>query len=399
MTTLVIAQPQQIINIKKENEQNINTTIKKESFVGKWFFSLKAICIFTISFSVFGLLFSVLDQYDDIKLDPKLGKKVGTKIKDGTSLQSLEGNTAFLFALPILLPLFILVFLKAESFAEERSNEGRNRAGEMKKVINGKEVTRMVFSNWPWALGVTLATWICFITSFIVFFFYGIPRCKKENQNLNEGLVFSISKSACFLAFRLGIMQFILGLIIVMGSLSLWYLFYSAMPMSKRKKTNNYMDKKMKTSKKPRGITAGNKKQVSLSKTTESLPLPLTNKNQLKKSVKRTVNQSHKQATTAMQGAALREVAKAAQAKQQRQYQAATTLQGAVRQRQAREVAKAAQAKQQQQDQAATALQGAVRQRKAMKVAKAAQAQQQHLHTQKSPKTTTDLRKKKTPWR
>lgn len=200
----------------------VSNKIIQSGCVGDWFFALKAICACTIVFSGSALLFSFLDEYDE----------KGTKIKDGTSLESLK-EKSYLFGLPILFPLFVWFFFKADKFVAQRSNEGRNLSGRTTVVINGKKVTRMVFSNEYWAGGVTLLVWICFIGSFSVFFSFGIPRCKKKNQELNTGWMSVPIKHACDGAFTI-FGQIIIALIIVIGSGTLWYRFYSALPMPAR---------------------------------------------------------------------------------------------------------------------------------------------------------------------
>lgn len=218
---LIVQQEQPVEGVAVEN----NIRMEK-SFVGKWFFALRVVCICTFVFTVFALLFSFLNEYDE----------KGKKTKDGTTLESLEGATLFLFGLPIVFPLFVVFFFKAESFAEERFNRGRNRSGDTKSFINGKGVTRMVFGNWYWAGAVTISVWLCFIFSFSVFFSYGIPRCKKENKEFNEGWLALPSKFACEIAFRFGFVQFIIAVIIVVGTIALWYMFYWSMPMPERNK-------------------------------------------------------------------------------------------------------------------------------------------------------------------
>ena len=200
----------------------VSNKIIQSGFVGDWFFALQAICACTIVFSGSALLFSFLDEYDE----------KGTKIKDGTSLESFK-EKSYLFGLPILFPLFVWFFFKADKFAEQRANEGRNNRGRTVGVINGKQVTRMVFSNKYWAGGVTLLVWICFIGSFSVFFSFGIPRCKKENRELNTGWMSVPIKHACDGAFTI-FGQIIIALIIVIGSGTLWYRFSSALPMPDR---------------------------------------------------------------------------------------------------------------------------------------------------------------------
>jgi len=217
-------------SLKSENTNLLkseNTKLLK-SYVGRWFSSLRLICICTMLFSVFALLFSVLDEYNE----------QGEKTKDGSSFESLMGANGFVLALPIFFPLFVVLFMSAEGFANERANEGKNVAGVTVRTINGKQVRRMVFGNLWWALFVTLFTWLCFIGSFSVFYSFGIPRCKQENQDLNTGWSFLPSKAACGIAFKIGLVQFIIAAIIVIGSGVLWFRFYYSMPMTDRTNAN-----------------------------------------------------------------------------------------------------------------------------------------------------------------
>ena len=145
--SFVIAQPAQPLIIQQEQPVEEvaveNNRRMEKSFVGKWFFALRAVCICTFVFTVFALLFSFLNEYDE----------TGKKTKDGTTLKSLEGGILFMFGLPIVFPIFVVYFFTAESFAEERFNRGINLSGES---IQGKGVTRMVFGNFYWAGIVTI---------------------------------------------------------------------------------------------------------------------------------------------------------------------------------------------------------------------------------------------------
>lgn len=226
----VVGSPMQPMLIQQAQDVPAEKSTKLlTSYVGRWFSALRLICMCTMLFSVFGLLFSVLDEYNE----------QGEKTKDGTSFESLTGETGFLFALPIFFPLFVLVFMSAESFASERSNEGKNVDGKTAQSMNGQKVRRMVFGNVLWALFVTFFTWSCFIGSFSVFYSFGIPRCTQENQDRNTGLSFEISKKACFLAFEIDVVKFILAAIIVIASCDLWFWFYFSMPMTHRKRAKN----------------------------------------------------------------------------------------------------------------------------------------------------------------
>ena len=200
---------------------------KATGYVGGWVRNLKLLCITTIIFCVFTFLFAGLTVYSN-----------GETVEYGLDFES----RSFVIT-PMIIPLVFIFFANVRQFATTRYNRAQNLDGQMvNEGNNGRRVTREVFSSLVYPSIISLVIFVCYITSFSLFFAYGTPRCATESLNENREWYYLLHKGACAV-YNWGFLKLLLaGLIVTQTGLLMFY-FYKSMPVDRRKQAGSLAEK------------------------------------------------------------------------------------------------------------------------------------------------------------
>ncbi len=204
------------------NEPNEPIYNEVSGYVNRWLSSLKFLCITTIIFSLFSLLFAGLTVYTS---------------EGGVVETHLDFESRSFLLTPIIMPI---IFLYANyilnikwSDDDARFNRARNRSGRMVNKKGGRIVTREVFAGWKFPTVVTIVLFACYIASFSLFFAYGTPRCATESLNNNQGEIYVLHKGACEV-YNLGFIKLLLSFLIVAQTVAIMFYFYNSLNMQAR---------------------------------------------------------------------------------------------------------------------------------------------------------------------
>lgn len=184
--------------------------------VGKWHTTLKTLCIATFFFSVFSLLFASLTLYSS----------------DGNVIErTLDFDSMTFLLTPCIASLLFLIFGSSTHFSTMRVNSQKNYQGKwVKQTENGGKIIKRVFDNKWVAITVTIVLYLCYITSFSLFFAYGTPRCATESLNNNTEFIYLLHKIACSI-YNIGFMKMLLSLLILIQTGMLAFYLYKSMPI------------------------------------------------------------------------------------------------------------------------------------------------------------------------
>lgn len=208
-----------VANPVQQANKEENKLTQAKSFVDSWFSLLKIISYTTLFFCIFSVLFATLDVYDSD----------GNVVKNKIEFEAAQ----FLFT-PAIIPVLFILFASAEQFSITQKNQRKNLTGRYSNKDNkGRDIVKKVFDGLVFPSVVTLAVYVCYATSFSLFFSYAGPRCASESLDKNDSLIYLLHKFACMI-YNFPFTQLLLSILIAGQTIVLGYYFFKSMPLASR---------------------------------------------------------------------------------------------------------------------------------------------------------------------